>query len=234
MIKEIKHAMALKRSSKVSELERRLAAANGPLESVKVLLTSNLKDVNTAMENRQRRLRGLLIVEMANLRDDGLTRFRSKVASLFYPETNQILFNARRDIRLVWLRSTPMREKQKVAEAYFSAGWALLFSQKRPAVTPFLRVGQIVVDPLNFRAQFAIAIMENWRRFAICSNPECSAPYFLFKRKTQKFCNDDKCIAYAHRRDALVWWNKEGSRRRDNLGKSGKKGQGRNSEGKGK
>jgi hypothetical protein len=46
---------------------------------------------------------------------------------------------------------------------------------------------------------------------AVCANPECPAPYFLRKRKDQKFCERGQCTVYAQRRYALGWWNRKGS-----------------------
>jgi len=45
---------------------------------------------------------------------------------------------------------------------------------------------------------------------AVCANPECPAPYFLRKRKDQKFCERGPCSAYAQRRYALGWWERKG------------------------
>jgi Holliday junction resolvase-like predicted endonuclease len=47
-----------------------------------------------------------------------------------------------------------------------------------------------------------------------CANPECSVPYFVKIRKTQKICQLDECAAWAQRRFAIDWWNKKGKKRR--------------------
>jgi hypothetical protein len=44
----------------------------------------------------------------------------------------------------------------------------------------------------------------------VCGNPECPAPYFLRKRKDQKYCERGKCSAYAQRKYALGWWERKG------------------------
>lgn len=48
-----------------------------------------------------------------------------------------------------------------------------------------------------------------------CANPHCVAPYFIKKRKTQKYCEAGPCVSYAQRQAALRWWNKEGRKRRE-------------------
>ena len=49
---------------------------------------------------------------------------------------------------------------------------------------------------------------------AVCANPECPAPYFLRKRKDQKFCERGQCTVYAQRGYALGWWQRKGYERR--------------------
>ena len=44
----------------------------------------------------------------------------------------------------------------------------------------------------------------------VCGNPECPAPYFLRKRKDQKYCERGKCSTYAQRKYALGWWERKG------------------------
>ena len=47
---------------------------------------------------------------------------------------------------------------------------------------------------------------------AICANPDCKSPYFIRKRKTQKYCESGPCTEYAQRRYALKWWNRTGKK----------------------
>ncbi len=51
-------------------------------------------------------------------------------------------------------------------------------------------------------------------RIGVCANPGCPAPYFLKRRRTQKFCDAGSCTAYASRQYALKWWRDKGERRR--------------------
>jgi hypothetical protein len=52
-------------------------------------------------------------------------------------------------------------------------------------------------------------------KLGICENPECPAPFFRKKRKTQKFCEQGSCVAYAQRQYSLDWWNRVGKKRRE-------------------
>jgi hypothetical protein len=45
---------------------------------------------------------------------------------------------------------------------------------------------------------------------AVCENPDCPAPYFIRKRKTQKFCEAGPCVDYGARLRANKWWQSHG------------------------
>jgi hypothetical protein len=48
-----------------------------------------------------------------------------------------------------------------------------------------------------------------------CENPDCPAPYFLKKRKTQRFCDSELCTAFAQSQYALKWWREKGTFERE-------------------
>lgn len=52
-------------------------------------------------------------------------------------------------------------------------------------------------------------------KLGICENPDCPAPYFKKKRRTQKFCEAGPCVAFANQQYALRWWNAKGKKRRE-------------------
>lgn len=51
---------------------------------------------------------------------------------------------------------------------------------------------------------------------AICANPECSAPFFVKSRKTQKICELGECVIWAQRKHALKWWHDHRSPKNSN------------------
>jgi len=57
-------------------------------------------------------------------------------------------------------------------------------------------------------------------RLGICESPECPAPYFRKKRKTQKFCEAGPCVAFAQRQYSLDWWRRVGKKRREKKAKA--------------
>src|SRR5262249_2860705 len=53
------------------------------------------------------------------------------------------------------------------------------------------------------------------RRLGFFGNPDCPAPYFRKKRKTQKYCEQGPCVQYAQRRYSLDYWNRKGKKERE-------------------
>jgi hypothetical protein len=50
----------------------------------------------------------------------------------------------------------------------------------------------------------------------ICENrAECPAPYFVRKRRTQKFCEAGPCVAYGQRLRSSKWWRQNGEEWRE-------------------
>jgi hypothetical protein len=47
-----------------------------------------------------------------------------------------------------------------------------------------------------------------------CHNPDCAAPFFIARRRTQKFCELGPCTEYAQRQYALKWWREKGAKQR--------------------
>src|SRR5260221_9081429 len=52
-------------------------------------------------------------------------------------------------------------------------------------------------------------------KLGFCGNPDCPAPYFRKKRKTQKYCEQGPCVQYAQRQYSLDWWNRKGKKIRE-------------------
>jgi hypothetical protein len=165
--------------------------------------------ITREVERSLYRHRKRLLLELANLRDDSIERFRKLNASRFPYEDDGFLLNCRDRLRHAW--SAPQEEKQDFVDdlvhhsaiKYGIAGF----------IAP-ITAGRLTAAPQHFLSQLAVAILENWPSFAICGNPECGASHFLAKRKTQKYCERGPCTDYAQRQYARSWWNKEGQKRR--------------------
>jgi len=63
-----------------------------------------------------------------------------------------------------------------------------------------------------WQTAFLLCIRDRLRgKTAICENPECPAPYFLRKRKTQKFCEAGPCKNYGARQRRKKWRDAHGN-----------------------
>lgn len=67
---------------------------------------------------------------------------------------------------------------------------------------------------------------------AVCENPDCPAPYFIRKRKTQKFCEAGPCVEYGARVRANNWWHAHGNEWRNRKQKKSSRSGANNSKGK--
>ncbi len=50
-------------------------------------------------------------------------------------------------------------------------------------------------------------------RTAICINRKCPRPYFIRRRKTQKYCEAGPCLARAQREQKREWWKRNRGKR---------------------
>jgi hypothetical protein len=122
---------------------------------------------------------------------------------MFEPESPTMIGAAQAALRSIWARSMPLREKQEVVDAWAGAATKRIF---RAGVRASLETGRLELDYRSFPGQFVVAILENWRRFQICANPDCSVRYFLSQRSTQRYCERGECTRYAVRKKARKWW----------------------------
>jgi hypothetical protein len=166
--------------------------------------------VRHEVEKRMFRLRKRLLLQLANLRDDGIERFRKRIIGTRFPYEADVFWkNYRNALREVW------RQPAVTAQSFVDdlIHHSVIEFGNVGFIGP-IADGRLTAAPQNFQGQLAVAVLENWRLFAYCGNPECPAHYFLAKRRTQKYCERGSCTAYAQRRYALSWWDKEGRKRR--------------------
>jgi hypothetical protein len=160
-----------------------------------------------------------LLLELANLHDAGVERFlqgpfpqKAPIqgwGALFSEETVRSILEARNELRELWDAGTPATRKEQILTGWLRRG-------PTDSLLPRWKGRTLSLSPnyVNLRALLFIGIMHRSARFARCHNPGCPAPYFLAKRRSQKFCERGDCTAYAQRKYALKWWHDEGQKRR--------------------
>ena len=171
--------------------------------------------------------RQLLLKRLANLPTSH--RALQRLMEEFEPETPTLLENAQKDLQKIWPKSTPLAVKQSVVDAWLIAATKRLFAgvSASAGLRARLATGSLEFDYKSFPGQFVTAILENWRRFAVCANPECEERYFFAKRSTQRYCERGECTRYALRKKAKKWWTERRAKKHTATKPNGKK-RGRN------
>lgn len=79
-------------------------------------------------------------------------------------------------------------------------------------VSPSVRAKGLEITTENLWTFICVLFLldEAAGKVGVCGNPECVSPYFLRKRKDQKYCEREQCSAYAQRQYALGWWDRKG------------------------
>lgn len=205
------------------------------------MYSSTVDSVKTlAKELPKGRAEGFLR-ELVNLREtdrDAVSRFQARYSEFILdsPEYRKIplvgtaqsglavagafprmIFNLQYLLRRAWDRPTAFDREvhlgytlNKVYEQFIRA------TEKRPVEgTPqhkvWKSIGFIVVG-----LTLARRVVDLMRR---CENSDCPAPYFIAKRRTQKFCSE-VCAAPAQREYKNAWWREHGKEWRQDRNKS--------------
>ena len=69
--------------------------------------------------------------------------------------------------------------------------------------------GEIVYQPLDNFERAVYALFRNSGLAKVCENPDCPAPYFIAKRRSQRYCGED-CASVYQRLWKRKWWKKGG------------------------
>lgn len=160
-------------------------------------------------DNNLSRYRHKLLDQLANT--EGMSAQLERTLALLESESPALFANAQADLRKIWTRSTAFPEKQKIVDAWLVAATKRL---GRAGIHAWLGRGRLEFALESFPGQFVTAILENYWRFQVCSNPECPAKYFFAKRSTQRYCERGECTRYAQRQHALKYWTDKGKFRR--------------------
>ena len=96
--------------------------------------------------------------------------------------------------------------------------YVLDWGQRRPGSQDwFVSWIDGLIRPLpdaNFRGTLAWAKIRIFKDVAYCANPDCPAPYFLRRRRDQRYCTaNDECARFAGREAARRYWHDKGKRR---------------------
>lgn len=151
-----------------------------------------------------------LLLEIANLHENGWQRLSKNFPSDFQERS---ILELRNDLRAIWEKRFSEKQSNEALNEW------LVWSTQRytPKVflpwVPDIRTGRLLPVWENLPARVVMAVLEHYPRFCRCANPDCAVPYFIAKRKSQRFCELGECTRYAQNQYALKWWKEKGKLR---------------------
>jgi hypothetical protein len=193
--------------------------------------TSNLQNSRTkgkrsTLATLPRRQAERFLSELANLRGDpaSVRRLEAQLGA-FAPwparwsgETG--LRDLRDKIRQVWLEPNLLRRQLAALCLFLEVAIELLQDETRTssgARRPVIRPGEDLLEVLNRipvpppdpLSEVFSYFTDSTGRARYCPGPECLTPYFLAKRRTQRYCSD-ACSKPAQQRFKREWWGQHG------------------------
>jgi hypothetical protein len=187
-----------------------------------------LKFLKTSIEQQAREMRHSrqkLLLDLSNV-DVGSTRMHKRLEQFDPQPTPSQISKVQAELRSIWsdFSQAPSTGTPILEHWLFSATQGLLVPESLRitkekdlelgeyklqgdiSLIPNWRTGQIEFAPSNFLGQLVTAVLENWRDFRVCGNPECAAKFFYAKRRNQRYCERGDCSKYAQQQHALKWW----------------------------
>jgi hypothetical protein len=106
----------------------------------------------------------------------------------------------------------------KLVRDYLRKAWtgeeeALQWAQERLDAERFsvsFKKANLVVEPRSLMGTVCLLVLRDHAagKTAICANSDCHSPYFIRKRKTQKYCEAGPCTEKAQRDQKREWWTR--------------------------
>jgi hypothetical protein len=183
-----------------------------------------------------------ILCELANLREDGIPRFRQMWDMYFRRYTNGELLLRRDELRMLWAKRSSYLKRGFTEEdwerligvsvtkrtmALYEIGelrypdpleqvvcehW-LRQKGQRWIVTWRPRDKRMSADPRFLPAVLALGCLHFADRLCVCRNSECPARFFIGTRSDRKYCSDE-CARPAKKAAKLNWWHKNRGQRR--------------------
>jgi hypothetical protein len=114
------------------------------------------------------------------------------------------LIALRNEVRAIWREDDPETKE-----------WRIFCLRGDPTMTLSLLA---TLDPRMMPKPFQRAVLHLFKsasKLRCCHNPDCPAPYFVARRRSQKYCSAD-CTLPTLREQKRRWWRKNGGEWREN------------------
>jgi len=198
-------------------------------------MLTRLTKSSRAKESRTKVAMKRLLCDLADMDDDGVSRFRKKWDSLYRKYTDQELLTLRDELRLLWgglnvdvREEDPqprLQSKERVErllrvwgnfpgtplEQLICEHW--LRDEKRWVVVEWTSKSRSIKASRHcLPAILAFGCVIHGTRLQVCRNAECPAPYYLASRSDQKFCTS-KCASPSKQAAKRKWWRERRGRK---------------------
>lgn len=201
--------VARRKTPKLSSQARKIRAKMESLDSSEQMdfYKANRDAFQELEEYEMRAFDRKLLLETANLHDAGWQRFfRTWLPSL----NEKSVYSLRDSLRAIWEKKSSVEETNSIltrwlvwnTKSYAPEFWVFPWS-------PDIRTGRLLPNPRDLPVRLVMAVLEHFPGMAKCANPECVVPYFIAKRKSQRFCELGECTRYAQNQYALKWWREK-------------------------
>ena len=186
------------------------------------------------------------LLDLANLRETdaaSVARFQERYSEFLFPVPEErkvgvafkssqsgiygvkgfprFIFNLQFLLRRAWERPTPLDRETHLSQTLLKVHEQFL------RVTERKRAGGMEYDAIwQAFGRIVIGLTHAQRvsdRMRRCENSSCPAPYFVARKRTQKYCSEE-CAAPAQREQKKAWWNEHGEEWRKEHGKKSKTG----------
>jgi hypothetical protein len=180
-----------------------------------------------------------LLTDLANLRDDGIGRFRKNWGKFYDPDryVDEVLLDRRDELRMLWTkrfsRFSPTDKRESIGVLVTNRSEHIYEIWKARPYEPLQQFicehwlgldrdswlvywgrmkKRIWANPRSLSAVLAWACVHHADYLSVCENSECSAPYYIATRCDQKFCSTE-CASPSQRASKLDWWRAHRSRK---------------------
>lgn len=177
-----------------------------------------------------------LLIRFANLRDEDAEKFRGEHPEfLLHPHllesgwefgvtrrlglSERVIAHAKaiadaQPNPALWKRDVLRRIWRSDEDANDYVKLLLYSSEMSPHRVEFnWKRGEIVYQPQDNFERAVYALFRNSGLAKVCENADCPAPYFIARRRTQRYCGED-CALVFQKQWKKNWWGKTGSKLR--------------------
>ena len=145
-----------------------------------------------------------LLIDLSNLKPEDLKSFWRRWGYLYEAAlTDAEVLEIADGLRQIWrmeVAAPLILQRWLTWTTPSSTGWAA------PIWCFMPEQSLLILNPGHLRATLAFAVPGQCRKFAVCQNQACPAPYFLRYRAKQSVCDNPQCLEFGQKQHKRTWW----------------------------